>query len=679
MKQFFNIFIFIILSSTLVFSQGEINPFDADDSDETRLEKMMSLNAEKLQPLNPQPSIFDGSLQVTHPLFVGVDDATIPAYIGNPIDNQWLQAFTGGIIWGAGYDIANDIIYFNNGANLYQWIVGNPTIDTLGIITDSLGANFTLVGLAFYDGKLYACRNIANEAIYEINLSTLVATPFIDYVDADFDYGGLAFDPNTGDLYGTNDDASPFGAGLFKINLDGTGTLVAPYPAGESDIDGLAISHTGIAYLVIDQPGNIYTYDLVGGTYADTLASPWTTSEVFSGATWIYEASGGMGALLVSDNTVGTDSVEARLNALGVTYTRITNTMAMSMPTSDWLAYQAVLWIGLASVAEADSCVAYLNAGGKLLVADNDQGYFTNSTSFFQNYLMAQYVSDAGSDGTITGTEMMNGVSTNIGADPYPDDILPYTGTFGTGVPIFISPATTTYSGMRGDGGTFRTLYLCWDPQYGDSYSANLEILQRTIAWLFDGVIPVELTSFTSSVSGNNVTLIWETATELNNSGFIIQRKSGEKEFDEIGFVPGFGTTVEPRKYTFTDNSLATGKYTYRLKQIDYDGTFAYSDPIEVNVTAPLSYGLEQNYPNPFNPSTKISFSLASESNVSLKIFDILGQEVLTLINNDLPAGVHNINFEGKNLNSGVYFYKIEATGLNGSKFTGVKKMLLIK
>lgn len=680
MKQFFYYLFFLLISTNLLIGQSEINPYDPNDSEETRREQTLSMNAENLKFQNVEPRIFDASLQVTHPLFVGVDDPAIYSYIGNPATNEWLQAFIGADVWGAAYDIVNNYVYFNDGANLYGWTVGNPSIDTVGTVTDTLGANFTLVGLAFYDGKLYACRNITNEAIYQINLSTLVATIYIDYADADFDFGGLAFDPNTGELYGTNDDTSPFGSGLFKINLDGTGTLIAPYPAGESDIDGLAVSHNGIAYLVIDQPGNIYSYDLVSLAYGDTLASPWTTSEVFCGATWIYEMSGGLGVMLVSDNTVGTDSVEARLNALGQTYVRVTNTVALGMPTSDWLTYDAVFWIGLVSTgAEVDSCVAYLNAGGKLLVADNDQGYSTFTTSFFQDYLMSQYLSDAGSDGALTGVDMMDGVLINVLADPYPDDVLPNTGIYGSGVPIFKSPLDTTYAGMRGDGGTFRTQLLCWDPQYGDSYNANLQIVQRTINWLVDGVIPVELVSFKADVTGNQVTLKWETATELNNSGFNIQRKDANLEFADIGFVPGYGTTTEPRSYSFTDISASNGIYTYRLKQIDFDGTVAYSDEINVEVNAPVSFALNQNYPNPFNPTTKISFSLAVDSRVSVKIFDVLGQEVVTLVNRELNQGSHKVDFNATNLNSGVYFYRIEASGKNGENFVDVKKMMLIK
>ena len=213
---------------------------------------------------------------------------------------------------------------------------------------------------------------------------------------------------------------------------------------------------------------------------------------------------------------------------------------------------------------------------------------------------------------------------------------------------------------------------LCY---YGD-FSWHWVIDNFTVC--VDGFIPVELTSFTASVNGNDVTLSWVTATELNNEGFEIERNSGSG-FENIGYVAGFGTSSESHSYTFVDASLNEGTYTYRLKQVDLDGTFEYSDAVEVEVTIPDVYALEQNYPNPFNPSTKIDFSLAMDSKVNLKVFDILGQEVATLINSDLVAGSHKVDFDASLLNSGVYFYRIEATGIDGTNFTNVKKMILTK
>jgi hypothetical protein len=191
-------------------------------------------------------------------------------------------------------------------------------------------------------------------------------------------------------------------------------------------------------------------------------------------------------------------------------------------------------------------------------------------------------------------------------------------------------------------------------------------------------IIPVELTSFTASVSDTRVTLNWSTATETNNQGFTVERSNGN-EFAAVGFVNGKGTTTEVQNYSFVDAGVTPGSYSYRLKQVDFDGTFEYSNTIEVEVLAPKEFALNQNFPNPFNPSTMITFSLAVDAKVSLKVFDILGQEVMTIVNNNLSAGAHEYTFDASNFNSGVYFYRIEATAVDGQNFTSVKKMILTK
>ena len=190
----------------------------------------------------------------------------------------------------------------------------------------------------------------------------------------------------------------------------------------------------------------------------------------------------------------------------------------------------------------------------------------------------------------------------------------------------------------------------------------------------WDYVVPVELTSFAAVVNENKVTLNWTTASETNNSGFEVERKSVSSNWQKIGFINGNGSTTELKRYSFIDQNLNEGKYNYRLRQVDYNGTFEYSNSIEVEVLNPDKFELNQNYPNPFNPITSIKFSLPSAGNVKLSVYNLLGQEVQTLINGFKEAGIHTVNFEAKNLNSGIYLYKLEANGL-----TSVKKMTLLK
>lgn len=191
--------------------------------------------------------------------------------------------------------------------------------------------------------------------------------------------------------------------------------------------------------------------------------------------------------------------------------------------------------------------------------------------------------------------------------------------------------------------------------------------------------VPVELSAFSASVSGVDVTLNWTTATETNNRGFDIERSTSGSEFSKVGYVAGFGTSTETHSYSFIDGSLANGSYTYRLKQIDYNGAFEYSNEVQVEVTVPDVFSLEQNYPNPFNPGTTIKFSLAVDSKVTLTVFNVLGEEIANLINSNLSAGVNQINFDASNLNSGVYFYRIDAAGIDGTNFSSIKKMILTK
>ncbi|KAA0236676.1 MAG: T9SS C-terminal target domain-containing protein, partial [Chlorobiota bacterium] len=144
--------------------------------------------------------------------------------------------------------------------------------------------------------------------------------------------------------------------------------------------------------------------------------------------------------------------------------------------------------------------------------------------------------------------------------------------------------------------------------------------------------------------------------------------------FERVGFVEGRGTTTEAQNYLFRDKDLLSGNYTYRLKQTDFDGSFAYSDEVEIEISQPNVFYLGQNYPNPFNPSTNIKYSIPADGNVTLKIYDILGEEVSTLVNEFQQAGTFDVVFDGSNLSSGVYYYQ-----LTSGELTSTKKMMLTK
>ncbi len=196
-------------------------------------------------------------------------------------------------------------------------------------------------------------------------------------------------------------------------------------------------------------------------------------------------------------------------------------------------------------------------------------------------------------------------------------------------------------------------------------------------------IIPVELTNFTANVSDGKVNLAWETSSEINNQGFDVERCALSAEcqgWDNIGFVSGNGTTTETSDYNFIDEPIESGLYSYRLKQIDFDGSFEYSSEVDVNFIFANDFRLSQNYPNPFNPNTTIEYQIPQSSFVTIKVYDALGKEVVTLVNEEKPAGIHEINFSSveklhaTSLPSGLYLYKIKA-----GNFEQTRKMLLLK
>ncbi len=260
-------------------------------------------------------------------------------------------------------------------------------------------------------------------------------------------------------------------------------------------------------------------------------------------------------------------------------------------------------------------------------------------------------------------------------------------GISGTGT-FEIAPYGTALNPVIGDnddwyisiGGFDRT------PTTGTGTGGELsEFYQANVS---NVALPVELTSFTAISKGRNVQLVWNTATETNNYGFEIQKTShpeqvrpdvigtnaSKGEWTKIGFVEGNGTTNAPKSYSFTDKS-APGKTSYRLKQIDRDGKFEYSQTVEFTaISTPKEFALEQNYPNPFNPSTTINYQLPVAKHVTLKIYDAIGREVSTLVNEVKDAGYYSAQFDGARLSTGIYFARLSSSGK-----TQMRKLILMK
>jgi len=244
---------------------------------------------------------------------------------------------------------------------------------------------------------------------------------------------------------------------------------------------------------------------------------------------------------------------------------------------------------------------------------------------------------------------------------------------FTSSIPVF-EPENSTVSALGTDDdpsdlGRFALI------QGSTISSPVLEVDGISVTTSWESVLPLELMSFTSTVSGRNVQLNWTTNSEINNLGFDIERSENNDAWVKAGFIKGEGNYSGITNYNFKDADLNPGNYNYRLKQIDFNGKHRYYNlQNDVKIETPDKYILSQNYPNPFNPATKIKFDLIKSGLVKLTVYDILGKEVATLVNENLSPGSYESDFDGSNLPSGVYFYRIET-----NEFTQVKKMILNK
>ncbi|MHC1736579.1 MAG: T9SS type A sorting domain-containing protein [Ignavibacteriaceae bacterium] len=198
---------------------------------------------------------------------------------------------------------------------------------------------------------------------------------------------------------------------------------------------------------------------------------------------------------------------------------------------------------------------------------------------------------------------------------------------------------------------------------------------------LTNAPLPIELSSFIASAQGRNIELKWATATEVNTSLFQIERKeikenSTESSWKKVGEIKASGNSNSPKEYNFTDKKLNSGKFSYRLKMVDIDGTYEFSDAVEAEIDLPKEYGISQNYPNPFNPTTRIDYQLPNDSKVILELFSITGEKVATLLEGEITAGYYNYQLSTSSfgLSSGIYLYRIVA-----GDFVSVKKMVVLK
>jgi hypothetical protein len=275
----------------------------------------------------------------------------------------------------------------------------------------------------------------------------------------------------------------------------------------------------------------------------------------------------------------------------------------------------------------------------------------------------------AGDDGlqiAYDATYLANNLAVQLAADPEWLTINNLSGTIYNGNSINIGLLINTEGLDLGD--------YSMDVEIATNDPVN-PLLTVPVTMTISDEVPVELVSFKADMLDGNVVLNWSTATETNNSGFQIEKRETKNEnWASVGFVEGKGTTTEKSFYSFKEKNEKPGAYLYRLKQIDFDGTYSYSSEVELEVAAPKDFALYQNYPNPFNPSTTIKFALPVKTNLSLNVYNTLGEKVAEIFNGELEEGYHEMMFNASGLSSGVYFYKIESENFNSTQ-----KMILMK
>ncbi len=463
---------------------------------------------------------------------------------------------------------------------------------------------------------------------------------------------------------GNNNGTSTFHAAFWAAVDQGAGSCPVELPSTPNPSNGQTGIPLNLAQLTWSNGAGAISNELYFGTnpsslnlvQSGTLATSWT----ITGYTFTYGTSYYWRVIEIGDscNTNGpvwnfTTVQDPNLVQWCDAFTDLTNwTVVGPLGTTNWSA-AASSSAGGSPPELRMSWTPQFNGVSKirsvviLLPANQSMTY-----SF--NYYFDWY---ANPSGTVTVAVTYDGGATNT---PIYSSVDP---TGNVGPTVISGNFTTPASGSQNtqleitfNGNSFNNDNIFWD---------NM---------CLEYVVPVELTSFSAEPNGADAELKWSTATETNNKGFDIERMNAGGVFEQIGFVPGFGTTTEPKAYSFVDSKLDAGNYTYRLKQIDFNGSFSYSNTIEVEVSAPSTFALEQNYPNPFNPSTKIRFSIPIETDVRLNVYNTLGQEVAELVNSRLKEGYHEVNFDAVSLTSGIYFYRLEA-----EKFVDVKKMIIIK
>jgi hypothetical protein len=611
----------------------------------------------------------------------------------------------GANITGIGYNPANDTYYLTTIGSFYSFDVNSLTATLIGAFTPAITG--LMIDLCFDEnGTCYAydvdiTPGAANGYIVDLNTAALTALGYVGFTP---NYGqGMSYDFETGTIYLSAFNSDTFAGELRTMDkttgmttlLYSWGDQIAPFALDTQygppcPVEAASNPNPPSGTTNVSVGGTTLTWDNGAGTnnievwfgptgnvtmvYSGAPITSWPTGALdyyttynwkivdrndtcgTTGTNWNFQTEQNPN-LLVEDfypqsatywtgNTEGTTKTDGEINTV--------------YPNVGWAAFD-ISGIPMGSQVQTYTLNAYVNNNNWPYWSATPMGSVnpvSDDASSINSQILASY--DQGV------AYVYNNESGTITTGWYTYDLL-------NSALADLQGAVDAGQGWFAIGFVDRDFTATYYINFDGWSQPNPPYLEITYV-----PVPVELAAFRADVNEGSVVLNWQTASETNNKGFEVQRNSGEG-YQVVGFVQGNGTSTSSHSYTFTDKNVNSGSYTYRLRQVDFSGKSEYSQEVSVSVELPKVYTLSQNYPNPFNPTTQISFNLAADSKVTLKIFDVLGQEVTTLLNGDMTAGAHNVNFDASKLTSGMYLYKIEAKGVDGTNFTAIKKMMLTK
>jgi hypothetical protein len=414
-----------------------------------------------------------------------------------------------------------------------------------------------------------------------------------------------------------------------------------------------------IPVLVLAQPSGTYALRFNGSsTYADVPDQSINLSANFTVECWVYFSNLTGEQTLISKNRDGsmghdyTCEVVLKKNADNTMFFEVGSSVAWAWSGSSTVATVSPnTWYHFAGVVNNSSLILYM---------DGVQVLSTPLSS-------AQWADNSGCDMVLATHDGPSGLGSYLNG--YLADVRVW-GVARTQVQIQAAKGT----GLTGSEVGLQAYFPMSEGSgtlVGDYQLNGLNDASTDAAWTLLSSLPIQLASFAGAMDGGDVLLKWNTVSEVNNYGFDIQRKAGgAAEWTKVGFVAGHGTTVEPHAYLFRDDIASSGSYSYRLKQLDVDGRFSYTEPIIIAVAegttgvveapaTPTAVSLMQNYPNPFNPSTTIRFGVPARTHVALAVYSSIGQLVATLVDEEMSAGYHDVRFDAAGLSSGTYYYRL--------------------